>query len=760
MNLEFLLGSRGPLAQSYPDYELRPGQLQMARVIEEAIRAGRPAIIEAPTGIGKSYAYLVPALLSGKKVIVSTANKSLQSQLFEKDVPDLIRRLNLQRSFVMVKGRSNYVCHHKWQNYMDEFARVGEEEMPVIGEIRLQLQNPAFDGDVEYLTEPLPAGIATEVVSFPDDCLFDKCRFARDPCYVDTMRDRAAQADLVITNHHLLLTGLLLAHEGRILPEADLYIVDEAHHLEAVATQVFTTEIMSQTLPFLLNRKPFARALNQERIQDLNRQSRSALAEVARTAADNGTLTGHLDLLTLLGSDLEEAAADMERAPAAQQMLPAADEAAQSEHEVAIDALKALAKKIHLMALEDADYVRFAERPRTARSDDVALKRAPIHPAEEIRQLLFPDEGAPVICTSATLTANGAFEHFRRQCGILEQEATELQLTPIFDYASQALLYQPDTQAYDYRQPQAYYDDVAAEIRSLLEITRGDTLCLFTNWRGLEQVAALLGDDDRGVIWPLRAQGEATRRELLEWFRATPHSVLCATRSFWEGIDVPGDALTSVILDKLPFPSPADPIHAQRMQALDAESATGRGRGAFMDYMLPHMALTLKQGFGRLLRRQSDWGVVTILDTRLVRSRYGRLVREDDLPPARFTRAVKDVHAFFAAKRRYRVDYALNVSAPRAADGAPKVEVTVPRDGRHVVLDVPAAPAPTEAQRAVRYLAHSFRQLRQRVESKGGAPSGFCLEVRCPAAWRAAADGPALQAEAAAWRQVHWVDVN
>ncbi|MGL4648554.1 MAG: ATP-dependent DNA helicase, partial [Caldilineaceae bacterium] len=302
---------------------------------------------------------------------------------------------------------------------------------------------------------------------------------------------------------------------------------------------------------------------------------------------------------------------------------------------------------------------------------------APINPASLLSKFLFDPQaegggaGRRVICTSATLSTAGSFAHFRARCGIISP-TIEAVLPPVFDYEQQALLYQPPLPAFEFRSPDVYYIAVAAEIERLLQVSRGRALCLFTSWSGMQHVAQRLTPrGETGLIWPVRCQGDAPREALLAWFRATPHSVLLATRSFWEGVDIPGDDLSLVVLDKLPFPAPNDPLTRARMEELKTA-----GGDDFSDYMVPMMTLALKQGFGRLIRRTSDRGVVAILDERLTTKVYGRQVRRD-LPPARFSRDYKDVHRFFQAAFVSDAECALNLWAwpdepfSSAAPGAP-----------------------------------------------------------------------------------------
>ena len=318
------------------------------------------------------------------------------------------------------------------------------------------------------------------------------------------------------------------------------------------------------------------------------------------------------------------------------------------------------------------------------RNITLEVHAAPINPADLLARYVFHpvDENdnelkRTVICTSATLATAGGFTHYRARCGI-RSAGEERILSAVFDYPQQALLYQPALPAYNFREASSYYDAVAAEIERLLEVSRGRALCLFTSWSGLQQVGDRLQATDAGVVWPLRAQGDAPRDALVAWFKETPNSVLLATRSFWEGLDIPGDDLSLVVLDKMPFPTPSDPLHGARMRLIEAD-----GRSSFDDYMLPLMTLALKQGFGRLIRRASDRGVVAILDERLTSKGYGRQSRRD-LPAARFTREFRDVHRFYQASLASAAEFALNVWAwsPKAGRTQWRWQLIRLQDGR------------------------------------------------------------------------------
>ncbi len=763
-SLDAVFGLQGPLARSLEGYQLRPEQVAMARSVEHAIAHQRHVVVEAPTGLGKSFAYLIPALLSGKRVIVATANKSLQNQLADKDVPTLMRMLGLNVRYTLAKGRSNYICHYKWFAYTQEFeaaARLSDRTpLPVIREIELGLEEPSFAGDVEYLSHPLPRGIAREIVSLPNDCIGGDCRFAGTRCYVDLMRQEAFQSRLIITNHHLLLFSLKPQHEDQLLPAADVYVVDEAHNLENAATHVFQTTINSGTLPALLDGKAFQNALGSQ-IPELEQHNRTLFAALEETVLPDEPIPGALAGFAEMGSRLEEAAAWMEAQPHPAALAPDRQTEAEAEHRTACQALHALSDDYQRMAVEDPEYVRYKQ---VVFRGGVDFHRAPLRPASFLRSLLFEEAGRAVICTSATLTTHNDFTHFKRQCGLPAEGVDESRLPHIFDYGRQALLFQPPMPRYDFRRPEIYYEAAAATIRSLLEITHGNTLCLFTSWKGLDTVFAILSARDQGVVWPIRSQGEdVPRRELLDWFQSTPHSVLCATRSFWEGIDVPGASLVSVVLDKLPFPNPRDPVHKQRMRLMDAEQAAGEGPNSFVGYMLPHMALTLKQGFGRLIRRMDDQGVVTVLDTRLEHSRYGPAVRVQDLPPARYSRRLDDVFRFLAPELGRRPLYGLNLAPGEGGELPTQVELTVPKLGLRDTVRMPDLAGRDGARHAIGgSLTAALRLLRKRIEQRGGVTAESVVALRCPAEWYrwAHPDGglqPAdLAREASRWLHVEW----
>lgn len=807
-DLAGFFGDTGPLAKELEGYELRPSQLAMAEAAKRAILSQQHALIEAPTGTGKSIAYLVPAILSGKTVVVATANKSLQSQLFHKDIPFLRKVLNMPISAVVVKGRSNFVCNYKWEKEaaVQQQIALYDREHDQIKFMKNWLDETET-GDVDDLPFLLDSDLRPRIVSYPDDCLHDDCRFNFDDCWINRMRDAAAEAQIIVTNHHLLLNALELGWAGeRLLPPAAIYIIDEAHGLEQTATAVFETSLTDYTVEQLLSRTIFRDYLDESEIDEWRFQNTLAFQEAAHLSRDNAYridsdleemkklsrgLSGLAQKLKLShpfaqgestkGSKAKSGSKQTAVSESGKKLRKAtgstankgsdnrelSDEEIAEErraYDLAIEALNSTATKLMTVAVNTHSdtTVRYAVRVFDRRHTTLELHAAPINPAGHLRDFLFhPEEDEPnsdgaeeeavgvqrtVICTSATLATNGHFTHFKDRCGI--DTAGEEQILPaVFNYPQQALLYQPPLPAYNYRNTDNYYSKISQEINHLLQVSRGRALCLFTSWSGLQQVKDRLTDQQAPTIWPLRAQGDAPRDALLTWFKETPHSVLLATRSFWEGVDIPGDDLSLVVLDKMPFPTPNDPLHSARMKLLDDS-----GNNSFGDYMLPLMNLALKQGFGRLIRRGSDSGVVAILDERLSSKGYGRQTLQD-LPPARFSRNFRDVHKFYQGMLPSSAEFALNVWAwrgrgdPLADDDSEQAgklhwrwELLRLQDGKADSFDDSSAdvapishdaiPLNSEADAACYAALQGLENLCDRIERAGRATSDFAVEVR------------------------------
>ncbi|MCY4081485.1 MAG: hypothetical protein OXF54_14670 [Caldilineaceae bacterium] len=756
----------GRLSSLMEDYERRPGQLEMAEVVKRAVLERRPALIEAPTGTGKSIAYLLPAILSECTVVVATANKSLQDQLFRKDIPFLRQVLNRPIDAIVVKGRSNYICSYKWEKEAVERKRLAfldaEDQQAAFLHSWLESTD---SGDVDDLPFVLKSDLRPRIVSFPDDCIGRSCLHFDDNCFVNQMRAKARNAQVIITNHHLLLNALELGEMGQaILPEAAIYVIDEAHQLEDTATSVFEEETSNYALDQLLAGAIFKKYLEDSRLDDLVLQNGMAFAEVEQIS-DKGIYRIDSDLheLKKLAGDLSTLQDEMRQAnPFRHQNeedhppLSAEESEEKANYELAVKGLGSLAGKLKAVAGSSRDdiTVRYAERIRGSRRLRLRLHAAPIDPSRDLARHLFEGEDRTVICTSATLATEGSFALFKGRCGVTG-DPLELVADPVFDYSQQALLYQPALPAFNWRDKDPFYNAVAAEIERLLNVSRGRALCLFTSWTGLQQVHERLND----VAWPLRAQGQRPRNMLLDWFRNTPHSVLLATKSFWEGVDLPGDDLSLVVLDKLPFPTPSDPLHEARTNALE-EIEEG---SSFRKYMVPLMTLTLKQGFGRLIRRTADRGVVAILDERLSSRGYGSQARRD-LPPAQFSRSFRTVYQFYRDALASQADFSLNVFAAESeetSDWQGRWQLTRLQDG---MTDGKARTISegnnTEAE--IHAAAAGLRNLRQRVTKAERNTRSFGVELRCSAATAHRLSTGALPvnvkekwlAECAAWKSL------
>lgn len=726
-DFDAILGPKGALARVLGEYEHRPPQIEMARTVWEAVDTERDALIEAGTGTGKSIAYLVPVLLSGKTLIISTANKALQGQLYEKDVPLVRQALGLDFECVLVKGRQNYLCLRKYRVELPQqrmFAQVEGVKVYDLDALDTWVRQ-TDTGDLAELPFVLDPDTRAHITCPADECLHRECLHYED-CFVMRVRRRAAEAQVVVTNHHLLITDLQLrAVGGLALPDTDLIICDEAHHLESVATSIFETTVTDYAVPSLLLRRLVRQYGAAEALDEIAAQNRGFF-EGIRALMDEPLmkLEGDWEQGSQLSGSLRRLAEKMARAN------PFAEDQDMEEENtrfgLALQAIRSASDSIRAVSRssKDGDVVRYAEQVRHRRVS-LILHATPISAAEPLGRYLFGEN--TVICTSATLATGGNYRLFRARCGI-QHDPIELVGAPVFDFARQATIYLPQLQTYDWQNREQYFEQVADETRRLLEVSRGRAFCLFTSWNGMQYVSDRLRAE---LPWPIFAQGERPRSELLRLFRNTPHGVLFGTKSFWEGVDVPGQALSLVIIDKLPFPSPRDPLHAAR-----AERIAENGGNAFAEYTLPLMILALKQGFGRLIRTTTDRGVVAILDSRLSSKRYGRTVLSS-LPPAQVTRRFSDVYQFFAVKP-FDADYALTAwVAPDDGGAGYRWQLTRLPDGR-----MREGEGQSDSVVRARWdgLLAGARQLQKAIR-RGQRQSGdFGLEIRLPGI-----DGPGAQ---------------
>ena len=634
LTAEGIFGPHGLLAKSHPNYEFRSSQLQMAKVVEEAFQKHQHAIIEAGTGTGKTLGYLIPAIRSGRRVVVSTATKSLQEQLFQKDIPFLQKHFAPNLKAALMKGRSNFLCRQKVHQMEGQPVLKGLDEMDWFSQIR-EWEKLTETGDRSELTFlPDDADLWNRVDARRDLCGGMKCpEFNR--CFVTAMHQRAEEADLIIVNHHLFFADLAIRRDdfGSILPEYSAVVFDEAHEIEDVAGDYFGRQISSYRFEELC--RDTENMLRILRIEGPGlRKQLARLREKARGFFENfperdgrypfGAPEKH-SFLERNREGYDELHTALKRVEAElSALIPKPEEVIT----LARRAAEIRAELIFLLESEEKSYVYWFER----RGRGVFLAATPIDVNQILSERLF-DEFDTVLLTSATLAVGGSFDYLKHRLGM--RPAAEVILPPEFNFRENAILYLPPSLP-DVRNS-SFSAGAAQEIAKLLEISQGRAFCLFTSYAQMrdmyERVSAR-------VPFPLLLQGTAPRSILLERFKSTPNAVLFATSSFWQGVDVPGAQLSCVIIDKLPFAVPSDPIVAARVRALQED-----GRNAFAEYQIPEAVLALKQGFGRLIRSKSDRGILAILDNRIERMSYGKIFLES-LPDYTITRDLGAVARF------------------------------------------------------------------------------------------------------------------
>ena len=618
-----ILGPDGPLAAHVPNYQVREGQLTMAREVEKALEMQEVLLIEAGTGTGKTWAYLVPALLSGQRVLISTATRNLQEQIFGGDIPFLQKRMGSTATVAVLKGRSNYLCLDRLETTLPPTA-----DDP---NLEAYLQIERWSGETVTGDRSELAGVEeehpiwTQMTSTAESCSGGQCAHYED-CFVAKARRTAVEADILIVNHHLFFADLALKEvwDGGLIPHPDAIIFDEAHGLEDIACFFFGRSLSNWQLKELV--RDVRVALDMERLtspagttlllgithastelfrlfRDFSEGSTRMGPESLpihfnekRNALEN-QLTGllaHLERVTPLGSPL---ATLLERTLRIRESL------------------------VYSLDVLDLDCVHTVERRRKG----TFFHDIPIRVASQLAESLYGHEQA-LVFTSATLTTGGktleeSFAHFASRMGLGEDVLKAIVPSP-FDYPNQAALFLP--QGLPNPNAEAFVAEAVPICEELIELTGGGTFLLFTSYRMLSAFHRELAEV---LPYPVFKQGDAPKDALIRAFRDCENGVLFGTSSFWEGVDVAGDALRSVIIDKLPFASPGDPLVQARMEDLEE-----RGIPAFSKYQLPQAILALKQGFGRLIRRREDRGIVTVLDPRLQKTGYGKVFLRA-LPP-------------------------------------------------------------------------------------------------------------------------------
>ncbi len=695
-------GAGGALARTLPDFEPRAGQVEMALAVARVFDEGGVLLAEAGTGTGKTLAYLVPAILSRQRVLISTGTRNLQEQIYFKDIPALGDALDVPFTATLMKGRTNYLCLHR----LDQLTGVAGPAAASSGRFSSRPADPRAGqsvflpiirewaagtetgdrAEIEDLPEDLP--FWNEVSAAADTCLGSECpRY--DDCFVTRMRQRAAESDVVIVNHHLLCADAAVRQSayGEVIPACGAAIIDEAHQLEDVATQYFGISVSNYRLEDLcrdIDRLAAGGIVEQAKDRDelarvtarLREHTHAFFTEVAfahranersrgeeRVRASDTSLADTRDEAALLAGALDIAEATLALLPqpgsedqgierrreadlrrgcraggpadaGAVSLGPGASLQAGADALSLARRAAALRDEIRfLLRVGDPEFVYFVE----FRGKGIFLRAAPIDVSSIIRELLL-DRMRTTVLTSATLTVDNTFEYVRGRLGVGGSRSAEIRLASEFDFASQALLYLPPRMP-DPRSSE-FLMAAGREVIEILKRTRGRAFVLFTSYAALRSVQAIA---EMALDYPMLVQGTAPRTQLLKQFRETPHAVLFATSSFWQGVDVVGEALSCVIVDKLPFASPGDPITSARIDAIRA-----LGGEPFGDYQVPLAILALQQGLGRLIRHRRDRGVLAVLDPRLRTKGYGRRFLAS-IPPAPVVHELAAVEGFFGA---------------------------------------------------------------------------------------------------------------
>jgi ATP-dependent DNA helicase DinG len=635
LNAHRFFGRHGTLSRWHPGYEHRPGQLQMAEAVEAALADRRHLIVEAGTGTGKTLAYLIPAILSGKRVVISTGTKNLQEQLFYKDIPFLQKHIETPLRVCYMKGRGNYACRQKIYDAEKLPVLTGLEEIADFQIIRDWERTTETGDRAEIRTLPESSTVWTRLDARAELCSGSKCQqFSR--CFLTAMHQRALDSDIIIVNHHLFFADLALRDsEGgaSIIPEYSAVIFDEAHEIEDVAGQYFGAAVSNHQLTDL-----------RRDITAILRQKNAGSAEMDQIL-ETAEIEAERFFALFPGSEgrvaFREQHAFLEQHDSQYQDLLRAIDLVGTQLSLTRNGpdeivplfrrTREFAERLRFWMEEAPDgYVYYVERRGRG---GVYLHATPIDVSEILERRLFGSVDT-VVLTSATLAIAGSFSFSEQRLGL--RHARNLIVEGHFDYARQALLYVP--QHLPDPRSAAFSAAASDEVIRLLNLSRGRAFVLFTSYA---QMRAVYDRVSLALDFPTLLQGTGPRTALLEEFRETPNAVLFATASFWQGVDVQGDQLSAVIIDKLPFAVPSDPVIEARSGAIREA-----GGNPFYDYQIPQAALALKQGFGRLIRSKSDRGVLAILDHRITKQRYGQIFF-DSLPSYAFTMQIADVEAFF-----------------------------------------------------------------------------------------------------------------
>jgi len=632
-SLTEFFGDQSPLKELLPGFQPRAGQVWMAEAVAEAIANCDKLVVEAGTGTGKTFAYLIPALMSGRKTIISTGTKALQDQLYHRDLPLVGKALGRPVTTALLKGRANYLCLQR----LDQVTDAAPSLLDDLNEVREWRYRTGSGDRAELVEVPEDSPVWPLVTSTADNCLGHKCPEYSD-CHVARARKAAQEADLVVVNHHLLLADLAMKEEGFVefLPGAEAIILDEAHQVPDLAVQFFGVTLGSRELERLVDESraatlPFSEAELDRRIDALQTAIRDLRADAPRQEGRHelseviAELRKPLDTLAHTLQDVHLAIADLGDATA--------------ELEKIHEQLLGMSERLAILTGEDAwDGLRWLEiHPRSLR-----LHLTPLDVSSKLNALIDNDFQSWIF-TSATLAIGEDFSHFGSRMGLAG--VAGIAFPSPFPLQHNGLIYLPE----DLPQPSdpGHTDAMLEAVTPLLDLSSGGMFCLFTSYRALNNARKWF-ETHRSTLAgrTLLVQGDAPRDDLLRRFRQLGDAVLLGTGSFWEGVDVRGPALSIVAIDKLPFSSPADPLMMARLEYLRRQGVNG-----FMEHQLPLAALSLKQGAGRLLRDHTDYGVVVLCDPRIRGKRYGKIFL-DCLAPMPSTSALNEVSSFFAAHQR------------------------------------------------------------------------------------------------------------
>ena len=627
---------KGDLSKNIDGYRVRQEQIDISILIDEAITHKKKLIVEAGTGIGKTFAYLVPAFLSGGKIIISTATKNLQDQLFTKDIPMIRDALKVPVSLAMLKGRSNYLCHLRLENAMIEGAFMTKEDVTHLHLVNQHAKH-SVDGDrAELDTIPESSSIWPQVTSTKENCLGQDCSFYKE-CFVMSARKKALAADVTIVNHHLFFADLNMKEEGisELLPKATTVIFDEAHQIPDIASIFFGKNISNSKISeivqdgfqiYLKHMKDvsdFEPILND--LEKANKDFRLVFPRESnrypyqKISSFSRFESSYLELVEKLKKIIELLALHKDRDSEIEKYFDSANEILKSFDDWLED--------------KDNNSIKWIE----VYSQSLQLNNTPLSIADMFARHIN-NESTSWVFTSATLAVKNNFDHFKNQLGLIDADSVSKE-SP-FNYAEKALLFVPKTM------PDANHENfnfaVVNQIYPFIKASKGRAFILCTTLKSMREIFTLLQDkiETDQLDYPIYLQGDGSRNHLLNKFREHGHAILIGSLSFWEGVDVKGDALSLVVIDKLPFFSPEDPVLAARIDKINQS-----GKNAFMEYQLPNAVITLKQGAGRLIRDEFDKGVLVICDTRIIDKAYGKRMWQS-LPPFARTRDDLEVIQF------------------------------------------------------------------------------------------------------------------